>query len=498
MSMSSGVQVDLAGERRTARHVAVFPHQRGRTVAATAISETATPVRKLLLISYHFPPDASVGAIRPAKFAKYLSRSGWQPYVLTVREKHVPSQDPTRLRDVAQLRIFRTSVWPTVLQLALKLKRRLQTRTRSGASGERADGNQTKKVSAVKRCLYSLLELPDQQVGWLPAAVWAAYRLVKSEGIELVITSSPPRTTALVGLLLSYLTPIRLVTDLRDPWFTPYAREPWFTSLINVAESRSAVADSIQQWLERKIVERSVRVITTTERHALALRKAYDRLPADRVTTISNGYDAEDVAGMNGVRSSSKFVLSYLGTFYLYRSPRPVFEALGELMRQRKLSPRDLQVNLIGDVRSTLEGSLDTLIAQCGLTGCVRVGAPVSYTESLRQMMQSDLLLLFAPHQYCSIPGKAFEYLATRKPILCLAQDGATADLIAETGAGVVVPPDDVGAIKAAIEKHLDAFRKGPPLINKRDVSRYERKALSAQLSGLLIETLGPCRASSF
>jgi glycosyltransferase involved in cell wall biosynthesis len=336
--------------------------------------------------------------------------------------------------------------------------------------------------------LNSVFELPDKQIGWLIPAVRAAHRLVRKEGIELVITSSPPRTTALIGLALSYLDRIRLVTDLRDPWFVPNFQDPAFMTLSDFASSRSAAGDAIERWLEGKLLERSARVITTTEHHARALREAYPRLPIDRVCTIPNGYDAEDFAQIDDAQPAAKFTLSYLGTFYLRRTPKPLFEALSQLIREGTVSPADLELNLIGDVRSTMDGSVDNLIASYGLADCVRLRGAVSYRESLEWMVQSNLLLLFAPNQRCSIPGKTFEYMAAHRPILCLAQDGATADLINDTATGVVIPPDDVGAIKAAVAKFVDAFRTGRPGTNGADISRYDRKTQSEQFSRLLAE----------
>jgi glycosyltransferase involved in cell wall biosynthesis len=442
---------------------------------------------RILMISFHFRPDAAVGAERPTKFAKYLSQAGWQPYILTVQERYFPDKDWSRLHDVDGLPMIRTPCWPTVLQLALDLKRRIR---RSAPSAPRHDKSHGPAFHA-KRHLNSLFELPDKQVGWLIPAVWTAYRLVKTQRIRIVLVSSPPRTTALIGLVLSYLAPIKLVTDLRDPWFTPYLQQDgFFRSLKGIAAGRSAIGDTVERWLEQKIVERSVKVITTTEHLAVALRQAYPSIDDRRISVITNGYDAEDLAAIDPPEPGRRFTLSYLGSFYFDRTSKPFFEALGQLIRERKLSPSDIEVNMTGDVRSTADGGIEELIAASGLGGCVHVEEPVSHAEALRQMFRSHVLLLFTPKQSCGIPSKTFEYLATHKLILCLAEEGAAADLINGTGAGLVVRPDDVDAIKVALMKLFDAFREGQPLTHCIDVSRYERKALSEQLSRHLVELL--------
>jgi glycosyltransferase involved in cell wall biosynthesis len=454
--------------------------------------------RKILVIAYSFPPDLNVGAVRPAKFAKYLSRTGWQPYVLTVKKPYLPATDWSRLLEVDHLPTIRTRCWPTLPQLALTIKRRLQRPAANAAGSPQGISSSISRNAErrgllfhFKRYLNSVFELPDQQVGWLIPAVWAASRMIKTHGIRIVLVSSPPKTTALIGLLLSYLAPIRLVTDLRDPWFTPYLEQgSFFRSLNDIAANRSAIGDAVEHWLEKKIIARSVRVITTTEHLAVLLRHAYPSLADGRILAITNGYDAEELATIDPPEPGRRFTLSYLGSFYFDRTPRPFLEALDQFMRESKLSASDVEVNMIGDVRSTIDGSIEELIAACGVSACVRVAEPVSYKESLRQMFRSHVLLLFTPKQGCAIPAKTFEYLATHKPILCMAEDGATADLITRTGAGIVIPPEDVAGIKAALMKLFEAFREGQSLTNCADVSRYERKALSEQLSRHLVELL--------
>lgn len=467
-------------------------------LVAARVSPAPTRVpcarERVLLICYHFPPDVSVGAVRPAKFAKYLSRLRWQPYILTVEERYIPVREETRLDEVVHLPIVRTRVWPTLVQLALLVTRRLhrpalRARRASVSAGAGTGPAKGRSLSAhFKRYLNSLFELPDRQVGWLIPAAWAAYRLVKTHDIRFIVTSSPPRTTALIGLLLSYVARVKLVTDLRDPWFVPYLQDSWFLSQKEISESRSALADKIEGWLEWKILDRSARVITTTERHAAALRDSYPGLPADRISIIPNGYDAEDFGALGPAAAPQKFTISYFGSFYLDRTPRHFFEALNELIRDGRLSPSGLAINLIGEVHWTRDGSLQDLILSSELAGCVSVQAPIAYRECLRRMMEAHVLLLFQPRHHCSIPAKAFEYLALRKRILCLAHDGATADLIHNTGAGLVVPPEDVSAIKAAILRLVEEFQAGRPVGYRSDVSLLDREALAREFSRLLNE----------
>lgn len=472
------------------------PH-RARTEAKSPQSQNggsqeARPNNRILFVTYHFPPDSAVGAIRPAKFARHLKQLGWRPYVLTIKEELVPFKDVERCEEVTGLPIFRTHVWPTLPQLTLDLKTRwFQQNGNKGPvdsepkSLRLSDGTENRAtrgpIAQFSRMLVSLLELPDVRVGWLVPAVWTALRLIHRERISVVVTSSPPNTTSLVGLALSYLTQVVLVTDLRDPWYEPP---------IELTDFSGYFPDKIQRWLEKKVMERSTRIVATTEQYADFLLNAYSTLPKEKFHTITNGYDLEDLEGVvESARAGRKLTFSYLGTFYMERNPKYFLRALGDLVRSGILRKSEIEVNFVGHVRLAEQESVEHLIQSNGLVGCVTVSDPVPRKEALAIMKNSDILLLFAPNQYYSIPAKAFEYIGIGKRILNFSSEGATAQLIAQTGAGTTVEPANVEQIKAAI---LEIYRdhKEQKLGSLAVTSQYERTALTARLSRLLEESL--------
>ena len=452
--------------------------------------------RKILIVAYHFPPDGAVGSIRPAKFAKHLKALGWEPFILSVQERHIPLKDPQRLRDVEGVPVLRTAVWPTLPGLALRLKERLRALRRGGTGSaapaasllphpapERRPGFAGRWLADCKRVLDSLLELPDQQIGWLAPAVWEGCRLVRRERIGVVLATSPPRTASLVGLCLKALCQVKLVTDLRDPWYLPELEQ---------FEPRSRASNAIEIRLERAILKRSDLLITTTDHYRTHLQEKYPQIPATSFRTIWNGFDAEDFQGLEEARGSGKFTLSYLGTFYMRRTPWELLLALKELVAEGAVPTSGIEVDFIGNVRSAEGCSVEEQVRTLGLSGCVRVQDPVPYRESLRKMKESDVLLLFAPCQYHCIPGKAYEYLGAGKRILCFAEEGATADLIRKTKAGIVVDPRDVPAIKAALRDLYCEHLAGGGSAVAPDVSRFERKGLSLELAELIEGALRP------
>ncbi len=448
--------------------------------------------RKILIVSYHFPPDAEVGGIRASKFAKYLPDFGWKPYVLTVKDEYYKAKDYGRLKEVEGATIVRTSMWPTVLGAALKARRLILRpfRSRNG-KGESApsvhappgqDRPAATQRSNLKRILDSIFELPDKWVGWTIPAVWAGFWLIRKERIPVVFTTSPVPTAALVGFILAKLTGARLVTDLRDIWFLHEGKAPWI---------RSKFSDAVDRWLERKIAYRSSKVICVTEHHTAYMRERFRDPTQSRFVTIFNGFDGADFKVANGIPEvSDRFVLSYLGTFYNQRSPREFLKAMGQLVREQVIPKEKVEIRFIGDVREADGRPVEELVAENGLEKCVRVQDKIPHRESIGEMKRAVVLLLFAPQQFFMIPAKAFEYLWAKREILCFAEDGATADLIRRTGGGVVVDPRNVDAIKQAVKDFYFSWETGGKPVYKCDISIFDRRELTRQLSELLVEVV--------
>jgi glycosyltransferase involved in cell wall biosynthesis len=330
----------------------------------------------------------------------------------------------------------------------------------------------------LKRYLNSLFELPDKHIGWLVPAVWRALKVIRKEGIKVVIISSPPGTTGLVGLALAVLSDVKVITDFRDPWYWP-EHDP--------EESRSLLSDRIRRALERKIVERSTHVVTTTRQYVERLQTLHPAVPKDKFHIIWNGYDAPDFQELGSGEKSSKLRFGYLGTFYIGRTPKQFLRAVGELVQEKALSTSEIEITFTGKVRHAEGERVEELARSCGLENCVKLQDPVSYGEALREMTNSDVLLLLAEAQYYCIPAKTFEYMAVKKKILCVARDGATADLIRETGAGAVVNPDSLDQMKSAIMQLYEEHRSEESNNNSPfDPSNFERQHLARQLLDLV------------
>jgi len=455
-----------------------------------AAKTMATTPRSVLMVCYHFPPVAEVGGIRPAKFAKYLPEFGWKPCVLTIRAGESISHDPSRLRDVSHVEIHRTGVWPTLPDLGVRVKRRLAHTFRGQApapaeplappeKASRGEAISTASlVARIKRVLVSIFELPDPHIGWLFPAVWKGCQLVRANRVSTIYATAPPTTPTVVAYVLSLLTGLPLIFDLRDPWILHERKDP---------SVRTRLSDALDRWLERRLTVRAQAVVSATTHYTDHLRARYHWLPPDRFSTIPNGFDTTDFScGSIKSTRNERLTMTYVGTFYLGRTPQQLLEALGRLIHQGSMDPEMIRVRLFGDVRHAEGIPVEEMIRANGLNGCVHVSNRVPYPEAIREIQEADVLLLFAPRQYFSIPGKAFEYLGAQKYILCLGQEVATADLVRTTGSGIVVDPYNVSEIAAVISKLYNTWKTTGTIRMQCDTRPFERRELTRQLACVL------------
>lgn len=448
--------------------------------------------KRVLIVSYHFPPDAAVGAIRPAKFVKYLPHFGWTPYVLTAKERSYDFTDVSRTDSLgAAKRIFRVGPSPDPSQLYMQLKGwayRVRGRGRVFEEERRAYWSQRVpdkegRLRRLRRGLRSLLAVVDRNLlRWAVPATFTAFWILRRYKIRWIHTSGPPHGAHLIGLAMRRLAGARWIADFRDPW-TQIPQKP--------AHETSRLSETLEGWLEAQVIRRADAVVSVTGRMTEAFMRTYPAIDRTKFATIPNGYDPEDFVGLPCQGRKDKFRISYLGTFYLERTPAQFLKALRELIDERKLPPDDLEIRFIGHCRHSMGQSVEEMTRQEGLSGVVRIMDPLPYRDALQEMTDAHVLLLFAPNQADMIPAKAFEYLASGADIIAFTSEGATSDLIRDTGRGTVVEPDSLEEIKKAVEASYERYKacKG----SQRDhpsahqaLERYHRKTLSKELALIL------------
>jgi glycosyltransferase involved in cell wall biosynthesis len=454
-------------------------------------------MKRVLLVSFHFPPDAGVGGLRCQKFAKYLPLYDWTPHVLTVREQSYSRVDPSRSDDVRSVAVSRTGVWPSPRIAALSARAGLLRTIGQGRNVEARQERHARTTftqrntlrpgrwAGLRRTVLSLGSLPDDQVGWLLPGLTAALRICRQERIAAVVTSGPPHTAHLIGWWLKRLTGVRWVADFRDPW-TGNEGKP--------RPMRSALSDRLEAWMEGRVVAAADHVVLVTARLCDEFTDRYPHLPAAKFTTIWNGFDADDFEPHSADQPvQGPFTIAHVGSLYLRRSPSAFLTAVSDLLRQGRMRPDDVRVVFAGEFADGCQ--VDRLVPALGLSAIVTVTDPIAHRDAIGLMVRADLLLLFAQCPPYQVPAKTFEYLASGPPLLAITDGGAAADLVKKTGGWVSA--DDPAMLAEAV--HHAYLSHGADRTSRRAVTpwrrpgvqAYDRRRLTGQLVTLL-EGSGP------
>jgi glycosyltransferase involved in cell wall biosynthesis len=411
---------------------------------------------KLLLVTMYFPPAGGGGVQRPLKFATHLPAQGIETHVLA-------PDDPKWVHVDADLQPP-TQAW-------IHRARYLGPRSRRLAD-ELHDRRGLDRISRQALSLSRRVLVPDENVTWNLTAVPTAVRIVRQEGIDVVLTTSPPNSVHLVGAAVKAATNVRWVADLRDS----IAAHPHR----NVERRAVRAKEKVSEQVARLVARQADAIVAASD--AIA-EEARGLEPAGVVVPILNGADFDDFAGLEYSRGD-RFRITHTGSFFGKRDPRPFLTAFAEA------GLGDAVVRFVGDFRPADREWAEAL----GLGDRLQLVDYVPRRESLRLQRDSDALLLLIPEASGRgrgvLSGKVFEYLAAERPILAaVPPDGAAAELIEETGAGVVAPPDDVAALRAALEQLHAAWQAGSldgtPL-SEEDRERLGRGARVEELAELL------------
>lgn len=442
--------------------------------------------KKILLVAYHFPPSNAVGGLRIAKFARYLPSFGWIPTVLTVEDRYREQLDNTRLKDLGDVRVVKTVPLPRVTDFLLSLKRMASSLIRGKASGgvafEDHYGENVGTISEetllqrMKRYYIAFSSIPDSERSWVIPAAWHAIREIRRGGIDCIMTSSPPHSSHLIGLIASKITRIRWVADFRDPWIDILPNR--------TPRIRCALSDRIETWLERLVIEHADTIITTTDEHRRSIISRFPAAPLEKFVYIPNGIDSEKFSTSSLPRRYEQFTLAYAGSIYLKRTPEPIFKALHALVSSGRVQPSEIRFKLFGECESVDGKPICQLIQAYGLESIVEVSKSVPFVDAINVMQRSHLLVLLAtPVQDINIPAKIYDYFGSETKIMAITEPGATSSLIESTNSGACFNPSDCDGIADYIYSLLRREDRDQVRNNPSSYAHFDTRLLTGKLA---------------
>jgi len=439
---------------------------------------------KVLIISFLWPPEENVGALRVSKFAKYLPRFGWQPTVLTVQNhRYTNGKEVSSLssfygysKELENIRVIKTSY----IDIVSLIKKKIGYKTKNCNIKNRGYETATKKSSIslfktkLSNLFFGLFFMPDGEISWYKTAVRHGLDLLEDEKFDLIFSTSPSETCHLIARTLKRKTGIPWVADMRDLWSLDHFRK------------RTSLKRWVLSLMEKRTFKDVDALVTISSKWAKAEEKLCDYLKG-RTFVIPNGYDNDDFKNVS-IEEPKKFTLVYTGKLNKkYQNPEVLFMVLANLIDNGKIDRGTIDVKfyLIGIERPDVL----MLSKKYGLDDVVKLCSPVGYKDSLKAQKSASVLLLFQWNGHGGkgwYSAKLFEYLGVRRPVLLVNADpeGEVANLIENTNAGYVADSNDkLGDVLVDLFGMYKTAKNVPFNGIESELSCYSRNVLTERLA---------------
>ena len=456
-----------------------------------------TPDNTALIIAGEYPPLKTIGRIRTAKFVEHLRNLGWRPIVLTVEIRaNAGNYDPSLENEIPPDVQVHRATWPDWEASFINNIKRMLGRGRSQNNNEAATSPQEvrvnaalpnaessslfdKPIAALKWLFRNWIYIPDDYLPWANNAYNLALDICDKEKIDIIFTSLPPFSAANIGYKLKKERNIPWVMDYRDLWEGDVLRE-WISPL----------RQRLELSMERKFVKSADAVIAVSEQKTEYLKKLHPKATC-RWETLTNGYDPEIFEPLLAEPREENDTIDFVYTGRLFKNRRgyAFAEALGQIKQESPQLVEKVRVHIYGGVAPEIQKRYDELLTQYDIANLYRFHGDVSYQEAMYAQVHCDYLLLIVDTGATSdgvIPGKLFEYIASKRPIFALCNPGATQEIIEKADAGTIQPAESAERIKLELTKWLSQ-----PIIQEVNfdteyLGQFERIQISKRLASIL------------
>ncbi|GAB4204980.1 MAG: glycosyltransferase family 4 protein [Bacteroidia bacterium] len=435
-------------------------------------------MKKILIITYYWPPAGGSGVQRWLKFVKYLTKENFYCIVYTPQNPEMPVTDHSLIKDVptTNFELIQSPITePYSLYKILTGKSSKDKITVSFLNEKKQTASLIEKLS---KWIRGNFFIPDAKMLWIRPSVKILSSFLKNNKVDVIISTGPPHSLHIIALKLKQRFPnIKWIADFRDPWTNiDFLNELHLTSCARQKHKR----------LEKKVVQTADGVISVSPTLTKEL-SALDPLNPNKFFTITNGFDEDDYLDMpTSANTGNNFIITYAGLIPPNRNPIVLWKALKEL-RTENLLPKNFILRLIGKTDAAV---IDT-IREYELDNYIQKIDYLPHSEVIKKEAESDALLLIinnAPNSKGILTGKLFEYLALQKPIIAIGPtDGDAAEILFHSNAGITIDYEDTGEMKKNLLKLFKNELKFP--MNDK-VKKYSRRSLTLDLIKIICQTV--------
>jgi len=429
-------------------------------------------MKKVLIITYYWPPAGGPGVQRVLKFAKYLRDFNWEPVIMTVKNGDYPALDSELEKEIPQnLKIYKIPIWEPYNIYRKTTGLNKNDKIPVAVLAEKKEKSLIKKIA---KSIRVNLFIPDARIGWYFKAVRAGQKIIKEENINLIFASSPPHSIQLIGKKLKKRTKLPLISDLRDPWTNIHYYQGF---------KRSKITRKIDSAFEKSILKDTNLIITVSP----TLKQNFKNIYSDvNCQVLFNGFDQTDFSNQTQNMNTDKFILSYTGSFKANQNPLTLWHSIKTLVNENYEFRKQLKLEFTGNVNPEILDSIKKL----DLNSYTRINDYLPHNKAIEKMRESAVLLFIipnAPNNKGILTGKLFDYLACGRPFLSIGpKDGDAAKILKNVKAGDMLDFHDGENIKNKIWELFNCWKNGRLLEMIPDINlvkKFERRNLTGSLA---------------
>lgn len=422
-------------------------------------------MKKVLIITYYWPPAGGPGVQRWLKFSKYLPEFGIQPVVYKPQNPSYPIIDYS-LDSSPQVKVIEKSIFEPYAFAEVLSKSDSETISSGIIKSKKKQSWKERLMLYIRGNFF----IPDARVLWVKPSVSFLREYIQNQDIETIITTGPPHSLHLIGLRLKEVNPeLRWIADFRDPWTTI----GYHTALKLTEKSKQK-----HLALESDVLNSADQLITTS----FQTKTEFEQKTKTPIEVITNGYEEMSV----DAELSENFTISHIGSLLNERNPKVLWEVLAELIDENLVFKDFFELKLIGKIS---ESVLDSAY-EFGLKNFISVVGYLNHKDAVESQRSSQMLLLIEidkPETCGIIPGKFFEYLASRRPILAIGPEGwDVAQIISETNSGECFTYNEKARLKSYIKMSFKAYLNGKLKAKTKHIEQFSRKNLTKKLAQLI------------
>ena len=426
-------------------------------------------MKRVLVIAYYWPPSGGSGVQRWVKFCKYLPSLGWQPVVYAPEGADYPSLDPSFEAEVPpEVEVLRGPIWEPYAAY----RKLLGGGKASTQVTEISSGPKTWK-QRLSLWIRGNVFVPDPRVGWVRPSVKRLKKYLAEHPVDVVVTTGPPHSVHLIGQRLHKALGIPWIPDFRDPWSRMY----YLKHLPMTAGTWHRL-----RRMEQQVLDQCSTVLACTP----FVQQEFQAQTLTPVACITNGFDEEDFRGRQLSRKDGHFNLAHIGLLAADGNPLLLWQVLGSMAAEDPAFRSALRLRLSGKV----DAEVLAAIGAAGLAENVVALGYCDHAAAIREQRAATVLLLPLrndPEYRPILPGKLFEYLAARRPVLGIGQtDGAMAQVLSQTQAGITVDWADAKGLRTFLQQAWEQFRSGGVPATAGNIAPYTRRATARALAALL------------